>query len=66
VSNHLNQKEINMRKVNFAVLAGLVAIAVVAVSTVASARRGAGDGTYCKSGQYVKNAKACKENGGTR
>ena len=55
-----------MRKVNFAILAGLIAIAVVAVPTLASARKGDANSTYCKSGQYVKNAKACKENGGKR
>jgi hypothetical protein len=56
-----------MPKVNiFALVTALVAIALIAVPTLASAQRaGAKEGVYCKSGKHVKNAKSCKENGGT-
>ena len=55
-----------MPKVNiFALVTALVAIALIAVPTLASAQRaGAKEGVYCKSGKHVKNAKSCKENGG--
>jgi hypothetical protein len=57
--------EYHMRKLNFA-LAGFVAFAIVAAPTFASASKRDGNGTYCQSGAYVKNPKACKENGGKR
>ena len=52
------------------VLAGLAALALVAVPTVASAFPGDNkrkDAIYqCKSGKRVTNTKKCKENGGKK
>ena len=49
------------------VLAAVVGLTLVVAPTIVSARiKDSVSVTYCKSGAHVKDAKLCKENGGTR